>query len=540
MLLIACFLLAMLIAVLLIPPLIRFAPALGLVDVPNERKVHVKVIPRVGGIAIGLGALLPIFLWGEFSLVVVGYVAGSLCILLFGVWDDRSELNYRIKFLGQIIAATLFIVIGGISIQWLPFQGLDSAPLWLSILLTFIALLGITNAVNLVDGLDGLAGGTSLLSLGAMALLAYAAGDLRLVMLALAVIGGVFGFLRYNTHPAVIFMGDTGSQFLGFSIGVTAILLTQQSNTALSPVLPLIILGLPILDTLTVMTRRIMAGRSPFSPDKNHFHHRLIHLGFAHYEAVIVIYLVQISLIVLGFTFKYQQDWILLLLFLTFCFGFNGLFHYAEHSGWRYRGSWLNDLLGHLASADALRRYRHLLRRGIRLFLLVSLSGYLLLSLCLASEVEGILLIYLIMLGFSLSLLFTGSASARSWLGRSVWYAACGLAVYCGAQIGLIGHWLVRAYLMLLALVILVSFLLETQPGRRINPLDFIVLACAGLMFYLSGSNEKFSEFGLQMMQAILFLYAVEFMLHGPQAQSTAARMTLPGVFAVGSLFVLW
>ena len=410
MLLIACFLVAMLIAVVLIPPLIRFAPALGLVDVPNERKVHVKIIPRVGGIAIALGALVPILLWsafwGEWTLPMIGYISGALCIVLFGVWDDRRELNYKIKFLGQIIAATLFIVIGGISIRWLPFQGLDLAPLWLSILLTFIALLGITNAVNLVDGLDGLAGGTSLLSLGAIALLAFTAGDLRLVMLALAVVGGVFGFLRYNTHPAIIFMGDTGSQFLGFSIGVAAILLTQQSNTALSPVLPLIILGLPILDTLTVMTRRIMAGRSPFAPDKNHFHHRLMNLGFQHYEAVIVIYLVQISLIILGFTFKYQHDGLLMMMFLVFCIGFNGLFHYAESSGWRYRGSWLNDWLGHFGSTDAMRRYRRLLRLGIRLFLLVSLPLYLLVCVCMAQDVQGMLFIYIAMLVFSLSLCF--------------------------------------------------------------------------------------------------------------------------------------
>lgn len=538
MLFIACFLVAMLIAVLMMPALIRMAVPWGLVDKPNARKVHTRNIPRVGGIAIVVGALVPLVLWAEPSRELTAYFLGAVCLLIFGIWDDRRELNYKIKFLGQIIAVSLFIIVGGVSIQWLPFQGLSPIPLWFSILLTFIALLGITNAVNLVDGLDGLAGGTSLLSLGAIALLAYLSGGVMLVMLALAIAGSIFGFLRYNTHPAVIFMGDTGSQFLGYSIGVAAVLLTQQVNTALSPVLPLILMGLPILDTLTVMTRRMMGGRSPFSADKNHFHHRLMKLGLEHYEAVIVIYLVQIALIVLAFVFKYQADWVLLCMFVAFCIGFNGLFYLAETGGWRYQRSWLSTVVQPLFKTQSVVRYKMVARSLIRPFLFLSLPVYLFLCLWQAQAIDGIGLLYVAMFVLSLILVLSPLQQA-GWLSRSVWYAACGLGVYCSAQTGLIETVWIKLYIALIAAAVLLSFQLEAADNFRINPLDVIVLVSAGLLFYLSGVNEHFDQFGAQLTQAIIFLYAVELMLDGKPSHRSLARWALSFIFGITSVLAL-
>lgn len=538
MLFIACFLVAMLIAVLMVPALMRVAAPWGLVDQPNERKVHTQSIPRVGGIAIAVGALVPLVLWAETSRELTAYLLGALCLVIFGIWDDRRELNYKTKFLGQIIAVSLFIMVGGVSIQWLPFQGLNPIPLWFSILLTFIALLGITNAVNLVDGLDGLAGGTSLLSLGAIALLAYLSGGVMLVMLALAIAGSIFGFLRYNTHPAIIFMGDTGSQFLGYSIGVAAVLLTQQVNTALSPVLPLILLGLPILDTLTVMTRRMLAGRSPFSADKNHFHHRLMKLGLEHYEAVIVIYLVQIVLIVLAFVFKYQADWILLSMFALFCVGFNGLFHLAESSGWRYRRSSLGSMTPPRVNTEAVTHYKAVARALVRPFLYVTLPVYLFVCMWQAQSIEGIGVLYGAMFVLSLCLLLSPIGQA-GWMSRSVWYAACGLGVYCSAQTGLIETVWIKLYMGVIAAAVLLSFQLESAENFRINPLDVIVLVSAGLLFYFSGVNAQFDQFGAQLTQAIIFLYAVELMLDGKPLHRSLARWALSLVFAVTSLVAL-
>ncbi len=189
-----------------------------------------------------------------------------------------------------------------------PFFGIDPVSAWLSIPLTVGFIVGVTNAINLSDGLDGLAAGSSLIALTAIAWMFYDNQSLSMALVTLAALGGVCGFLRYNNHPAIIFMGDTGSQFLGFTAAVLAILLTQQANTALNPGLLLLLLGLPILDTVTVMFWRIRHGRSPFMPDRNHFHHRLLDFGLYHYEAVSFIYIAQALMVLCGYLLRYESD----------------------------------------------------------------------------------------------------------------------------------------------------------------------------------------------------------------------------------------
>jgi UDP-GlcNAc:undecaprenyl-phosphate GlcNAc-1-phosphate transferase len=180
-----------------------------------------------------------------------------------------------------------------------------------------LAIVGVTNAINLADGLDGLAGGISLLSLACIGFLSYLEGDFSVGLVSLSLCGAVFGFLRHNTFPATVFMGDTGSQLLGFSAITMALSLTQGS-TPLSPLLPLIILGFPILDTLTVMTGRIIRGKSPFVADKAHFHHSLLSLGLHQTESVLVIYLIQAFLILSAYLFRFYSDWLLLFVYLGF------------------------------------------------------------------------------------------------------------------------------------------------------------------------------------------------------------------------------
>tara|TARA_R110001592_G_C13192015_1_gene752951 strand:- start:25248 stop:26870 length:1623 start_codon:yes stop_codon:yes gene_type:complete len=536
MLYVACFVVAMLIAVLLIPILMKIALPLGLVDLPNERKVHLKQTPRIGGIAICLGSIIPMLLWIETSRELTAYFLSSSVILMFGIWDDRRELNYKIKFLGQITAIAIFVIYGGIYIQWLPFQDLSISPLWISLLLTFIALLGITNAVNLVDGLDGLAGGTSLLSLSAIGVLAYLSGDIFLILFTISLCGGIFGFLRFNTHPASIFMGDTGSQFLGFSIGVAAVLLTQKSNTALSPILPLIVLGLPILDTLTVMTHRIAKGKSPFSADKNHFHHRLMALGFLHYEAVIVIYLIQISLILFGIIFRYQSDLFLLLFFIAFCLGFNLTLRFAERNDLKYRGYVIGISTKRLFNQDQLLGYSITLKSLIRIFFLYSIPLYLFFSVLGARETEGIIWLFSGMFVWSVALLFGSTDPEKNMLSRFVWYAACGLGVYCSGLSGLINSPLAQVYIGLLAICVMIYLLIEKDSRFEINPLDVIVLMFAAVMFYISRVNESFSNIGLQFTQVIVFLYAAEIMLEGSSKHRKISRIFLASIFGLSFL----
>jgi len=316
MLLFSAFLVALVVTMVLIPPLMRVAVRLSVVDIPNERKIHTGLIPRIGGVAMVIGACLPILLWLPHTNTVMAFLLALLILLVFGAWDDSCEIDYRLKFLGQFLAVTVIVFWGKVNIAVFPFAGMDPVSSYLSIPVTVIFLVGVTNAVNLSDGLDGLAAGVALLSLAAIALLGYLADGNIIVLAAFVVAGTIFGFLRYNTYPASIFMGDTGSQFLGFTVGVLSIMLTQQVNTALNPLLPLFLVGLPIVDTLFVMVKRISEGRSPFAADKSHMHHRLLSLGMAHYEAVSVIYISQLVFLLTAFLIRYQADVMVFLVYL--------------------------------------------------------------------------------------------------------------------------------------------------------------------------------------------------------------------------------
>lgn len=313
------FLSAALLSLILVPPLIRMAYRFEFIDAPDARKVHVVPIPRIGGLSMVAGTVVPLLVWLSLDMQVLAYLLGVGVIALFGVWDDRADLNYRIKFTGQFIAAAIPVFLGGVVIRTIPFGPVEGLPDLVAYPLTLLFVVGITNAVNLSDGLDGLAGGVALLSLIAISLLAYLGGGQELMVMALAVCGAIFGFLRYNTHPASIFMGDTGSQFLGFSLGVMAIMLVQSVNTALSPVLLILILGLPILDTASVMYQRLRERRSPFSPDKNHLHHKLLSSGLHHYEAVTAIYLSQGLFMGAALVLRYESDSLLLLIYGLIC-----------------------------------------------------------------------------------------------------------------------------------------------------------------------------------------------------------------------------
>lgn len=314
------FLTSVMLSMTLIPILVKVAPACGLIDYPNARKVHLGGIPRVGGIAIFVSSLIPLLIWLPETDLAIPILIGLSTLFLFGVLDDCNDLNYKLKFIGQIIAASVVVYFGDVVIVRYPFIEGYEIPIGLAKVITVIFLVGITNAINLSDGLDGLAAGTSLLIIGCMMVIAYFSQDSIVFLFSLAVTGATIGFLRFNSHPALIFMGDSGSQFLGFCAGLIAILVSQNSNTALIPMLPVVVFGLPIFDTLFVMAKRLLEGRSPFSADRNHFHHRLLFMGFSHHTAVFIIYALQTALVITAYQLRYTSDALLFSLYLVFCF----------------------------------------------------------------------------------------------------------------------------------------------------------------------------------------------------------------------------
>lgn len=330
-------LLSVFITVSLIPAMTKLATSLKAVDFPNPRKVHTQPIPRIGGLAMAIGIFIPVVLWARSDDFVRAYLAGGGVLVIFGLADDMKGLGYKAKFTGQLLAALIAVFYGGVRIESLGALLPESVlPEWFVISLSLVAIVGVTNAINLADGLDGLAGGISLLVFGCVGYLAYVEGNNIVLLLSLALAGAIFGFLRFNTHPASLFMGDTGSQLLGFSAIVLAVKITQGS-TPLSPVLPLLILGFPVLDTLTVMVERVREGRSPFSPDKNHFHHRLMRLGLDHAEAVFTIYVIQALMMVSVILFKYYPDWLLMASYAFLSALIIGAFVIADRTGFQFK-----------------------------------------------------------------------------------------------------------------------------------------------------------------------------------------------------------
>ena len=320
MVLLTTLLLSLFITLVMIPILKTYAVRLHTVDIPNGRSIHTLPKPKIGGIAMAMGTIVPVLLWSPKGDFTSALLAGSALIAIFGFIDDQRDLNYKTKFVGQICAALIVIFHGGVVIRSLGGILPDGMllPGWLAVPLTVVVIVGVTNAINLSDGLDGLAGGISLLCFSCIGIIAYQVGNYTIATIAVAVVGAIFAFLRFNTYPAVIFMGDAGSLLLGF-LAVTLSLGLSQDNSPVSPLFPLILLGFPILDTLRVMVERISAGHSPFMADNNHFHHKLIQQGIPHSKAVVTIYLLQALLVIGAFVFRFHSEWFLLSLYLLFC-----------------------------------------------------------------------------------------------------------------------------------------------------------------------------------------------------------------------------
>ncbi len=323
------------ISLAIIPLMVRVAPRLGMMDEPDPRKVHETPTPRVGGWGIIIGALLPVLLIAPLDSLIQSYIFGSIVLLIFGALDDHNEMGHYTKFIGQFLAVLPVVFYADLYVSHIPLLSIE-LPAFIGKPFTTIALIGMINAINHSDGLDGLAGGESLATLTAIALLAYLAGDGNLaITITFGAIGGILGFLRYNTHPAMVFMGDGGSQFLGFTLGFLTVLLTQIIDTDISPAIALLLLGIPIIDIITVLWKRLSAGSNPFLATKNHIHHRLLDRGFAHKESVVVLYSAHTFLVVSGIWLRDASDWIILVFYFTIAIFIFFFLSWSEQTGWK-------------------------------------------------------------------------------------------------------------------------------------------------------------------------------------------------------------
>ena len=291
------FLIALIVAYVLTPGVKKLAIKVGAVDKPNARKVHTHAIPRLGGLAIYIGFMAAVLFCVPVRHELLGLLLGCTAIVALGIWDDICNIPAKVKLVGQIVAACIPIAFG-IQIEWLtnPFGTLIVLPVLVAVPVTFFWIIGFTNTVNLIDGLDGLAAGVSFIASVSMFLLAYTMNQYLPAMIIVAMAGAALGFLQYNFNPAKIFMGDTGSMLLGYTMAVAAVLGLVKTAATIALVVPLIALGLPILDTLFAIIRRKMSGVPIFQPDKGHLHHRLLALGMSQKQAVLIMYFVSIVL----------------------------------------------------------------------------------------------------------------------------------------------------------------------------------------------------------------------------------------------------
>ena len=506
---------ALVISAAIIPLMMRWAPRLGMVDLPDPRKVHTLPIPRVGGIGIVIGALIPIFLWVPLDASLYAYLFGSLVLLAFGVWDDCRELGHYVKFIGQFIAVLVVVYYGDVYVQSLPFMDLESLSEPVARAFTVIAMVGMINAINHSDGLDGLAGGLSILSLGAIAYLAHMAEHgAAVVTVAIAVLGGVLGFLRYNTHPARVFMGDGGSQFLGFTLGFLAVYLIQKVDPALSPALPALLLGLPIVDILAVFAQRMYGGMNWFRATKNHVHHRLLELDFDHYEAVVIIYSIQTLFIVSATLLRYDADWLILLLYLGVCALLFVFLTSAKRAGWKahqpYTLSRLSKLVG------AVRQHK-LLTAGPWRFVALAIPLLFIVVSLLAEQVPRDFGIGAFILAVLMVLYVAVVGAKDSIVIRIISYVTAAFVIYLESkytgQSSRLFHTIALAYFVVLAVAVGLAVRFAEDAQFKTTPMDFLVIFIVISIGILTHQNAEQSQLALLVAKLVIVFYGCELIL---------------------------
>lgn len=294
---VAAMLVAMLVCFMLSPLVKNFAYKVGAIDVPKDaRRMHKVPIPRLGGLAIFLGFMVSTLLFVPMTKQLQGILLGAVIIVVLGVVDDITPLHAGFKFVVQILAA-LIPVLHGVTISVLSNPNLFSDnPWWFlggwSVPVTVLWIVAITNSVNLIDGLDGLAVGVSAISSATFLVISLIVSEPGISLLCAAILGACIGFLPYNRNPAKMFMGDTGSTFLGFILATISVQGMFKMYAVISFAVPFLILGLPIFDTVFAFTRRIAKGQNPMKADRGHVHHRLIDMGLNQKQAVATLYVI--------------------------------------------------------------------------------------------------------------------------------------------------------------------------------------------------------------------------------------------------------
>jgi UDP-GlcNAc:undecaprenyl-phosphate GlcNAc-1-phosphate transferase len=510
------FILAMVVTMAWLPVFVRLANKWLIVDQPNDRKVHSVPIPRVGGLAMACGVLVAALLTIDLQSADRWFLVAAGVLITFGALDDRFDLDYRVKLIGQLLAVNIVVILGDVQIHTLTLDDQITLPGWISMPLTVFFLVGVTNAINLADGLDGLAGGTTFLCLCAVALLSSIGGSSASTALALAFAGAVLGFLRFNTHPASVFMGDAGSQLLGFSIGVLSVAATQNATT------------------------QVGEGRSPFSADKNHIHHKLLAMGFDHHEAVMVIYAVQSLLFVLAYVLRFESDVTIITVVSGFFMVSIALLQTAARAGWRLRPTDRSIREAPVPRlVDAMHR-RTFLPRVSYIALAVALAAY---ASAIVVEMTGlhsdIRLLTIVLLVLSVALLALMRVKPLNVVEKGVLYIAATVLVYLDGVV-LPGDRplapLCWAAVGVAAVATAIRLRLYNERRFQLTPLDLIVLFMALVVPSLPGTLGLPHGGALAIAKLVILFYAIEMLVSKSESNAVWVRIAATSFLAALTL----
>lgn len=504
---------SLIICMALIPVLSTSAIRLHFIDSPRERHVHREPIAKVGGIAFAFATFIAVLVWAPKDSFILSSLLGGAVIMFFGIWDDRVDLHYRIKFGGQVLAASVAIGVVGVRLSSVPFFDDAMLPSWVALPLTLLIIVAVTNAVNLSDGLDGLAGGLSLISFTGLAYLAYQVNEPLLLLLIVSVLGGLLGFLRFNTYPARVFMGDAGSQFLGYYLAVAALLLIGIHPASYSPLLALFIWGVPLLDMIGVMSQRLLEGRSPFVGDRNHIHHRLLSLGLTHGQAVTVIYVVHGLMVSCAYLLRWQSDAALFGTYMLFALAVLMLFvrpHGTDRSS-------SGDVLS-LSSSMGTTLPRGRVRSDWPLHLLyLAVPSFLAWAITVPREIpfEGGILAGCLVLAVLGSLL---TRYALSWVVRAALYIGSMCLLYYGEAFPrtAITNPLtqVNIAIIFLAVLVILAIRLAGEQRFQMTPLDSLIALLAVAMPFLPEMSIGDVSVGPLTAKSVVLFFAFELLLY--------------------------
>ncbi len=306
-------------SLVLVPIIKKVALHVNAMDEPNERKVHKIAIPRLGGLAIFLAFLVGYILYGDITTQMISVLIGGFIIILTGIVDDINPIKARYKLVCQIVAALVVVLYGRLYFSNITLFGLEFIfPTWINMILSAFFVVAVVNAINLIDGLDGLSSGISSIYFLTIAILGFVLNKLGGldIILSLIMFGSTLGFLVHNFPPAKIFMGDTGSMFLGFMIAIIA-LLGYKVATVTSIIIPILLLFIPIVDTLFAIIRRVLKHESIGAPDKEHLHHQLLKMTSSPTKTILIIYFVNILFSAISILYVLGDNQIAIILYIV-------------------------------------------------------------------------------------------------------------------------------------------------------------------------------------------------------------------------------